>query len=220
MKTKTIHEVQAPIPQSVEEKNEAYLVAHPSESRASMMKRAAIISVDPVVNGAILVKKFDDYAQDEAEVFGALLDGAASLRAGNMGRAEDMLFGQAHALEKIFVHMACRARDASISHAEQLMRMALKAQNQCRMTLDTLATLKNPPLVIGKQTNIANGPQQVNNGVGIDADGRPKENSGFVRNELLEASDGERMDAGTTISTGRVDSHMEAVGANQRTPHA
>ena len=40
------------------------------------------------------------------------------------------------------------------------MRMAMKAQNQCRMTLETLATIKNPPVVFAKQANINNGGQQ------------------------------------------------------------
>jgi hypothetical protein len=35
--------------------------------------------------------------------------------------------------------------------------MALKAQNQCRMTLEMLATFKNPPLILPKQANIARG---------------------------------------------------------------
>ena len=49
---------------------------------------------------------------------------------------------------------------------ETYLRLALKAQNQSRMTLETLATLKNPPVVFAKQANInqGNGNQQVNNG--------------------------------------------------------
>ena len=43
------------------------------------------------------------------------------------------------------------------------MRLALKAQGQCRATLETLATIKNPPVVFARQANIAQGPQQVNN---------------------------------------------------------
>ena len=42
--------------------------------------------------------------------------------------------------------------------------MALRAQNQCRMTLETIATIKNPSVVFAKQANIAAGHQQVNNG--------------------------------------------------------
>ena len=42
------------------------------------------------------------------------------------------------------------------------MRLSLKAQGQCRATLETLAVIKNPP-VFAHQANIAHGPQQVNN---------------------------------------------------------
>jgi hypothetical protein len=35
--------------------------------------------------------------------------------------------------------------------------MAMKAQNQRRMTLETLATIKNPPVLIARQANINNG---------------------------------------------------------------
>lgn len=48
---------------------------------------------------------------------------------------------------------------------ESYLRMAMKAQNQCRMTLETLTTVKNPSVVYARQANIAHGPQQVNNGV-------------------------------------------------------
>jgi hypothetical protein len=37
------------------------------------------------------------------------------------------------------------------------MRLALKAQSQCRATLETLAQIKNPPVVLARQANIAQG---------------------------------------------------------------
>jgi len=42
----------------------------------------------------------------------------------------------------------------------------MKAQNQCRMTLETLAAIKKPPVVFARQANInqGNGNQQVKNG--------------------------------------------------------
>ena len=44
------------------------------------------------------------------------------------------------------------------------MRLAFKAQSQCRATIETLALVKNPPAVaFVKQANIAAGHQQVNN---------------------------------------------------------
>jgi hypothetical protein len=45
------------------------------------------------------------------------------------------------------------------------MRLALRAQNQARATLETLSTVKNPPhpATFVRQQNIAHGAQQVNN---------------------------------------------------------
>ena len=37
--------------------------------------------------------------------------------------------------------------------AETYMRLALKAQSQCRATLETLANIKNPPTVFARQAN-------------------------------------------------------------------
>mgnify|MGYP000642303447 CR=1 FL=1 len=79
-----------------------------------------------------------------------------------------MLISPAVALESIFAEMARRANNnlgKNLDIAERYMRMSLKAQNQCRATLETLAELKSPTTVFAKQANIANGPQQVNNGV-------------------------------------------------------
>ena len=75
-----------------------------------------------------------------------------------------MLIGQATALETLFSCLAARAMTCDqIPGFEMNMRMALRAQNQCRATLETLAAIKNPPVVFAKQANIAHGHQQVNN---------------------------------------------------------
>ena len=44
------------------------------------------------------------------------------------------------------------------------LRLALKAQAQSRATAEALAAIKQGPVVIARQANIAHGPQQVNNG--------------------------------------------------------
>jgi hypothetical protein len=49
--------------------------------------------------------------------------------------------------------------------ADRYLRLALKAQSQSRATVETLATVKNPPVVYAKQANFAAGAQQVNNGI-------------------------------------------------------
>jgi hypothetical protein len=64
--------------------------------------------------------------------------------------------------------------------------MALKAQSQCRMTLETLATIKNPPVVYAKQANIAHGPQQVNNSIPSNVPhAHAREEKPIQSNELL-----------------------------------
>ena len=48
------------------------------------------------------------------------------------------------------------------------LRLALKAQAQCRATLETVAAIQQPRRLVAQQANIAHGPQQVNNQVAAD----------------------------------------------------
>jgi hypothetical protein len=83
--------------------------------------------------------------------------------------------------------------------------MAMKAQNQCRITLETLSAIKNPPIVYAKQANIAHGPQQVNNeGAGTSR----AEQSSNSPNKLLEQSNEIPMDTGAPGATGGSNSAM------------
>lgn len=94
-----------------------------------------------------------------------LRDQAGAAQGGNMSQAEAMMMNQATALQSLFVRLVERGMaQTTIPSMESFMRLALRAQNQCRATLETLATIKNPPLVFARQANFANGPQQVNNG--------------------------------------------------------
>src|SRR6266498_1544147 len=86
---------------------------------------------------------------------------------GNLGREEAMLTAQAHTLDVLFNTLARRAAGREyLAQYEAFMRLALKAQSQCRTTVETLAAIKNPQTVaFVRQANIAAGPQQVNNGI-------------------------------------------------------
>jgi hypothetical protein len=85
-----------------------------------------------------------------------------------------MLTAQAHTLDAIFGNCARRAAAnmGEYMHAAELyLRLALKAQSQCRATLETLAAIKNPaPVAFVRQANISAGPQQVNNGTASTPD--------------------------------------------------
>ncbi|MBK9585471.1 MAG: hypothetical protein WBC26_07725 [Alphaproteobacteria bacterium] len=90
----------------------------------------------------------------------------SKVREGDLGRAEAMLISQAHTLDSLFAELINRSRmnmGEYFHAADKYMRLALKAQGQCRATLETLAAIKNPQPYI--QNNKAQY-QQVNNGTG------------------------------------------------------
>ena len=129
-----------------------------------------------------------------------------------MGQAERMLMAQATSLQTIYGRMIERAAaQTSAPVMEALFRVALRAQNQSRMTLETLSKFKNPPMLFAKQTNISHGHQQINNG--ISAHTHQTENA---PNQLLEEIHGQRLDTRTTAATGGIDSAMETLGTVHR----
>ena len=96
------------------------------------------------------------------------------------------------------------------------MRLALKAQNQTRATLQTLAELKAPKhIAFVKQANIGN-QVQVNNGT-AGKPARTRKNP-KMQNELLEVQHGERLDTRAPGTAGKTDSPMATVGAKYRPP--
>ena len=80
-------------------------------------------------------------------------------------QVEEMLLAQANALNAMFTSLAERAtKQEYMKNLEAFTRLALKAQSQCRATLETLAEIKQPRhVVIAQQANLAH-QQQVNNG--------------------------------------------------------
>jgi hypothetical protein len=146
--------------------------------------------------------------------------------AGNLNEVETTLTVQAVTLDAIFNELARRASFNMGEHlnaTEIYLRLALKAQGQCRATLETLAEVKYPkaPTFV-RQQNVAY-QQQVNNG---DAGNRHNATSTSApahgktlnqSNELLEAQHGERLDSRTAETSGGNDSQLEAVGAINRT---
>ena len=152
---------------------------------------------------------------DMGELVVCLSDGAKDIWAGDMKRAEAMLYGQANALQAIFMNLARRANAQEyLKHLETYLRLALKAQSQCRATLETLATIKAGPAIFARQANIAHGPQQVNNGIAANNAQTPARagETESAKTELLGASDGERLDTGTASAPGRGDPALATVG--------
>lgn len=185
-----------------------------SETDADAVSRASLM---PSMQATITLYQYN-------KVFGELsLDGLtdalreqiAATKNNDLARGEAMLTAQAHTLDAIFNNFARRSINAEyMKDMETYLKLALRAQSQCRATWEAISAIKNPPMVgyVG-QANIANGPQQVNNGAAPPRV-RKNENS---QNELLERNDGERLDTGTAGTTGTIDPAMAPLGAVDRT---
>ena len=108
---------------------------------------------------------------DEIDVPGLLAtlrDQAEAVSSGNLSRVEAMLTNQADALQALFVALVERSlRQEYVAYVEPYMRLALKAQGQCRATLQTLAEIRNPPVIYARQANVTSGPQQINNNLDL-----------------------------------------------------
>lgn len=147
---------------------------------------------------------------DIPDLIGILRERAKAVQDGDLSDIEAMLTNQATALQGLFVRLAERGMGCdTVPGFEVNMRMALRAQNQARATLETLATIKNPPVVFARQANIANGPQQVNNGT-------PRAEIETAPNKVLQEMPHERMDAGTPGKTGRSNPTLETMAAVHR----
>ena len=178
----------------------------------------AQLAIDPCMTAATVSTAFSrTFGEvDLTATHKALLDAAMSVHNDNLREVESTLVAQAAALNSIFTDLARRsALNAGeyLGAAETYMKLALRAQNQCRMTLETLATIKNPPVVFAKQANIAHGHQQVNNGEGAPVS--PARETETAQTGLLEAPHAkpEWMDAGAEAAASRNDSRVAAMEA-------
>ena len=142
---------------------------------------------------------------------------SAAIHNGDLTRTESMLIAQAHTLDGLFAKLASKAlSDDRIDMMERYMRLALKAQNQARATLQTLVELKTPKqFAFVKQANIGN-QIQVNNGT-AEKPARTRKTK-KAQNELLEADHGQRLDTRAPGAACRTDSPMATVGAKHRPP--
>lgn len=171
-----------------------------------------------VVGSALLAqalsrRQFADRLTFEG-TFDALTAITRDVRAGNLAAAESLLIQQSVVLNAVFTELATRSQlnlGNNLDLAERYMRLALKAQNQCRATVETLAAVKNPPVVFAKQANFAQGHQQVNNGVTPPTPTHAATSEPGTT-ELLEGNHGQRLDTRTKSASGSADPQLAPVG--------
>jgi hypothetical protein len=195
-----------------------------ASSEAEMLAVVAQTLTRPEVGAAAAIEVWQKDTHDVNILAEELARQVQAVNGGDLRRAEAMLISQAHTLDEIFVNLVRRAANQQyLKQWEAYLRVGMKAQAQCRATLQALAELKNPrPIAFVKQANIANGPQQVNNGAanGVCDQYAPAqyaparaEHSGSAPNKLLEAEDGERLDFGAQSAAGGANQDLAAVGA-------
>ena len=189
----------------------------PQAPGKSRERSIADVAVHPVVSAAATVRSFAHGSFGPVpmtETAEALSESVKAVKGGDLSGPEAMLLSQAHSLSAIFTELARRSAvnmGEYIEASEKYMRLALKAQAQCRATIETLATLKNPPVVFARQANISAGPQQVNNGTPQRA-----EIPSNQPNKLLEQTHEPRLDAGATATPGSGNPARVPVGASDR----
>jgi hypothetical protein len=193
-------------------------MAKPAQTDAvSKRKNSAINSLHSGINAAVVMNAYAEKtygAIDLQQAVDSLAAAMTEINGGNMRKVENMLLGQSQALQSIFVNLARKAANQEyLNQYETFLRLALKAQSQCRATLETLAAIKNPPIVYARQANVTTGPQQVNNGVAASSHAKEVE---IEPNELSEVGNELLPDARASSLTSGVNQEVETVGALDR----
>ncbi len=149
------------------------------------------------------------------EMVAELRQQSAAIHADDLSRPESMLIAQAHTLDGLFAKLATQALTVgNLDGMERYMRLALKAQNQSRATLQTLGEIKAPKqIAFVKQANIGNQVQVNNDGSPARSRARKKPKA---PNELLEVEHGERLDTRAAGSASGADPAMAPMGEKHR----
>ena len=179
------------------------------------------------VNAVIVVDAFQSNIMgkdvDVGELVADMQTKFKAVNGGDMTSLENMLVGQATALQTMFTHLAKRASAQEyLKQYQTYMVLALKAQAQSRATISALVDLKYPrqAATFVKQANIAAGHQQVVNG-NARASGpahtcAPCDSHAgdfqSEQNKLLERNDGQRLDSGATQAASRINPAVGTVG--------
>lgn len=147
--------------------NEYVLEAGEGEDRDMMLGRLAL---EPGVRHASLAAgyasgMFGDSHETPIKTRVAILgEAAAEARAGGKAMSSDILMSQAMVLDTMFTEMAARAATSlgrNLEVVDRYMRLALKAQANCRTTLETLAKLHQPREQTVKHVHVNEGGQAI-----------------------------------------------------------
>lgn len=163
--------------------------ARPGEDKAAALARTWM---NPIVQAADTTAS---YAREQGLELDALISELSrqteTIESGDLRAVTGMLVAQAHTLDKLFGHLAAQAANAQcLGPFEAYLRLALRAQNQCRSTLEAVAAIRSLNSVRISQTKVK------------------------------ERANGRRLDAGTTGSTCGIQPPPSAMGKVNGAPYA
>ncbi len=150
---------------------------------------------------------------DLTECVGVVEREISAVNKGDLNKLEGMLTAQAIVLNAIFNNYAKKALASEyVSQLDLNMRIALKAQAQCRTTVEAIGEIKFPKsATFIRQQNVAN-QQQVNNGV----DALAHVNPNSCLNGLLTGAVDAKLEQRGAGAASSNDSPVAAVGQINR----
>jgi hypothetical protein len=205
------------------------LAMHVSREYAEGLSREQVlsrISADGIMGNAATMNAWLSATHGElslTESDAMLRRLGAAVNTGDFKGPEQLLVAQAAALNAMFGELSRRAMLAHqrefVDLTDRYLRLALKAQGQCRATIETVAAMKNGPTVFARQANINNGgQQQVNNGAAPAAAPMPArtEQGEVEQSKLLRQQHGEQVDTRATSKASSAHPRLAAVGTVNR----
>ncbi|MDA8260006.1 MAG: hypothetical protein KGJ74_11345 [Betaproteobacteria bacterium] len=133
----------------------------PSQDQES---RRAELLINGVANAAITIQRSLSDKTDSRAIMRAIMGQIERVKAGDLSDLEGRLVAHIATLDNLFHEFMDKAKAApSPRMLEMYTRLALKAQSQAVRAAEAISGMKMGPLIVAKQVNMANGPQQVNN---------------------------------------------------------
>ncbi len=147
-----------------------YSALPPGGTNMTEAQQLAHVATDPAIQAAVNLHLLSNHKGSDGEKpdIAALVEvvhrrAQSLIKSDSLDGVVELLVAQIMSLDAVHNNMLRRAAQATtLKTVELYSRLATKAQAQCRMSIETLVGIKQP---IFRQTNIANGPQQVNNHV-------------------------------------------------------
>ena len=151
-------------PKSVAAKDQLTIAANKDTSDA---RRLAEVGLDPAAHGMAALRLYNKGsfgAIDTTETYLVMQEHAKAAKGGDITRYRAMLAMQADALNSIFTEMARRAAcnmGEYINASQLYLRLGLKAQAQCRSTVEALDRLTTGHIQTVKHVHVNEGGQAV-----------------------------------------------------------